>query len=228
MNHQQHQIKIINQIEEQIKLSSLQSSTVSPVTDFENDPRICLTSVHFPSSFLKSYILKSIIKPLKKIFPEHFYYSNTSLHMTIKNVRIIYDPPNFTPENIKTVRKIFSKTIPHHKKFKVCFYRLLLFPNNLALMGTTEPELDNIVLDLDKCLTENRFPDDKKYINSRYFFSNMTLARFNSDVSQKFMKTVQELSKNITIDPYVVDSVSLITANAVLSKLQILDTWKLM
>lgn len=227
MNHQQHQIDIINQIEKQIMTSSLQSSTVSPVTDFERDTRICLTSAHFPSHELMTYIIESIIKPLKEISPEHFYYSNTSLHMTIKNVRVIHDPPNFTPENVKTVREIFSKTIPHHKKFKVCFYRLLLFPNNLALMGTTEPELDNIVLDLDKCLTENRFPDDKKYINSRYFFSNMTLARFNSDVSQKFMKTVQELSKNITIDPYVVDSVSLITANAVLSKLQIIEAWKL-
>ena len=55
----------------------------------------------------------------------------------------------------------------------------------------------------------------------------MTLARFNSDVNQKFVKTVQELSKNIKIDPYIVDSVSLITANAVLSKLRIIETWKL-
>lgn len=227
MNHQQHQIKIIEQIEKQIKANSLRSSTVSPVMSFESDSRICLTSVHFPALELTSYISESIIKPLRAISPEHFYYSDKSFHITVKNIRVIHDPPGFTPENIQTVREVFSKTIPLHKKFKVNFYRLLLFPNNLILMGTTEPELDNIVLDLDKCLTENGVPDDKQYVNSKYFFSNITLARFNSGVSQKFVKTVQELSKNIMIDPYVVDSVSLITANAVLSKLQIIDTWKL-
>lgn len=228
MNHQQHQIDIINQIEKQIITNSLQSSTVSPVTDFECDTRICLTSAHFPSHELISNIIESIIKPLKEISSEHFYYSNTSLHITIKNVRVIHDSPSFTPGNIKTVREIFSKIIPNHKKFKAYFYRLLLFPNNLALMATTEPELDNIVLDLDKCLTENGVPDDKQYVNSRYFFCNMTLARFNSNVSRTFEQTVHELSDNIRINPYIVDSVSLITANAVLSKLQIIDTWKLM
>ena len=174
-----------------------------------------------------TYIIESIIKPLKEISPEHFYYSDKSFHITIKNIGVIHDPPNFTPKNIKNVQKIFSETIPHHKKFKVFFYRLLLFSNNLALMGTTEPELDNIILDLDERLTENKVPDDKKYINSRYFFCNITLARFNSDVSQRFVKTIQELSKNVTIDPYIVDSVNLITANAVLSKLRIIETWKL-
>lgn len=227
MNHQQHQLKIIDQIEKQISTNSLQSSTVSPVTDFKRDTRICLTSVHFPSNEFMSYISESIIKPLRAISPEHFYYSDKSFHITVKNIRVIHDPPSFTPENIQTVREVFSKTIPLHKKFKVNFYRLLLFPNNLALMGTTEPELDNIVLDLNKCLTENGVPDDKQYVNSKYFFSNITLARFNSDVSQKFVNAVEELSKNITIDPYVIDSVSLITANAVLSKLQIIETWKL-
>lgn len=227
MNHQQHQLKIIDQIEKQIKANSLQSSTVSPVMDFRRDSRICLTSVHFPSNELMSYISESLIKPLKEISPEHFYYSDRSLHITIKNIRVIHDPPNFTPENIKTVQGVFSKTVPHHNKFRVYFYRLLLFPNNLALMGTTEPELDHIVLNLDKCLIENGVPDDKQYVNSQYFFCNMTLARFNSDVSQKFVKAVQELSKNIMIDSYMVDSVSLITANAVLSKLQIIDTWKM-
>lgn len=227
MNHQQHQIEIINQIEEQIKTNSLQSSTVSPVMDFEHDPRICLTSVHFPSNDLKSYILKSIIKPLQEISPEHYYYSNTSLHMTIKNVRVISNPSHFTHEDVGIVKKIFSTTIPRHKKFSVYFYRLLLFPNNLALIGTTEPELDNIILDLDKRLNESGVPDDKKYVNSNYFFCNITLARFNSPLSSLFIKRVEELSKRIKINTYVVDTVSLITANAVLSKLKIIDAWKL-
>lgn len=227
MNHQQHQVQIINRIEEQIKIDSLQSSTVSPVMDFERDPRICLTSAHFPSHELISNVVESIIKPLKKISPEHFYYSDTSLHITIKNVRLIHDPPNFTPENVKVVKKVFSEVIPLHRRFTVYFYRLLLFPHNLALIGTTEPELDKIVMNLNKHLKERGVPDDKQYVNSQYFFSNMTLVRFNTEVSPTYKKVVQELSKKININPYIVDSISLITANAVLSKLKIIDSWKI-
>src|SRR3990167_5424128 len=224
MNHQQHQIKIIDQIEEQIKSNSLRSSTVSPVTDFENDPRICLTSVHFPSPDLKSYILESIINPLKEIAPEYHYYSDSSLHMTIKNIRVINNPPHFTHENKEVAREVFSKVIPRHKKFPVYFYRLLLFPNNLALMGTTDPELDNIIIDLDKELKKAGVPDDKIYISSQRFFSNTTLARFNSAPTREFLKRVEELSKSLSFEPYVVNSVTLLTCNAVFFDRNIVKT----
>lgn len=146
--------------------------------------------------------------------------------MTIKNIRVINDPLHFTTDVISKAEKVFSKIIPIHQRLKVYFYRLLLFPNNLALIGTTDPELDEIVLDLDRKLNEEGIPDDKQYSNSQYFFSNMTLARF-SKPSDEFRRRVGELSESILIEPYTVDSVTLLTCNAALKKRKIINTWDL-
>src|SRR5258708_36767392 len=191
--HKQKQIEVINSLEQQIKSNSMGFSTVAPVNDYENDTRICLTSVHLPHQQLITQVQDFLIKPLQQISPGYFFYPSDSLHMTIKNIRVINDPPHFTQEDIKKAKQVFTTVIPSHKKFHVYFYRLLLFPNNLALIGTTDPELDNIVQDLDNKLKEVGIPDDKKYMNAQYFFSNMTLARFNAPPSEEFLQKVKSL-----------------------------------
>ncbi len=225
-NHRQKQIEVIDQIESQVKNNNLKFETAVPVEDYNNDPRICLTSVHIPSDSLKQKVQEKIIKSLRIVSPSIYFYSPDSIHMTIKNVRVINNPPNFTQADIKKAKQVFSEVIPNYNKFKVYFYRLLLFPNNLALIGTTDPEFDNIVLDLDKRLKKIGLPDDKQYNNSQYFFSNMTLARFSTS-SQAFVKKVGQLSGEIIFDPYTVDSVSLVTCNIVFKNPQIIGEWKL-
>lgn len=225
--YQKKQIDVINTIENQVKNNLLSSSTVEPVEDFENDPRLCLTGIHLPDQKLIDTVYKTIIKPLRAISPNHYYYEKDSLHMTIKNVRIINNPPTFTEDYIQKTKKVFEEVVPKHKKYQVYFYRLLLFPSNLALIGTTDPELDLIILDLDQKLKDAGIPDDKQYSNSHYFFCNMTLARFNSSVTQEFIKKVEELSQNINIEPYTIDSVTLLVSNAVLKKRRIIGTWNL-
>lgn len=226
-DHQLQQQQVINKIEEQIKANSLNFSTVSPAEDYESDPRICLTSVHLPHEELKQKVQQLIISPLQEIESDFYYYTLDSLHMTVKNIRVINNPPHFTEEDVEKARKAFSKVVPEHKQFNVYFYRLLLFPNNLALIGTTDPELDNIILDLDATLNIAGIPDDKIYENSKYFFSNMTLARFNTPPSEEFKQKVQELSDSIDFQPYIVDSVTLLTCNAVFKNRQTEGTWKL-
>lgn len=226
LNHQQHQKEVIDTIERQIAENSLQFTTVSPVEDYTNDPRLCLTSVHFPKESLLTKISETIIKPLQNIQPTYYYYPKDYLHMTIKNIRVINDPPHFSQDDVTKAKTIFSQVIPQHKKFFVYFYRLLLFPNNLALIGTSDNELDKIILDLDTKLHQAGIPDDKHYANSRYFFSNMTLARF-SNPSEEFKKRVTQLSQILSITSYQVDSVSLVVGNAVFNSKKIIDTWSL-
>ncbi len=225
--HQEKQVEVINQLEQQIKSNSLGFSTISPVEDYKNDSRICLTSVHIPHEELVFKIQKSLIEPLQEVEPTHFYYSPDSLHMTIKNIRVINDPPHFTKEDIEKAKEVFASVIPSHTKFQIYFYRLLLFPNNLALIGTTDAELENIFQDLDSNLREVDVPDDKKYMNSQYFFSNMTLARFNTVPSAKFLQKVKDLSESLSFKPYTVDSVTLLTCTAVCMKRNIQGTWTL-
>jgi hypothetical protein len=147
--------------------------------------------------------------------------------MTIKNIRVINDPPTFRESDILRVKEIFSETIPKHKQFRVFFYRLILFPNSISLLGTTDPELDNIFLDLDQKLKNAKIPDDKKYANKKYFFSNMTLARFSNIPSEKLKKIINKISNSLSFKPYWVGSITLIVANASLTKCKKIDTWNL-
>lgn len=225
--HQQEQIKVIDEIEKQVNNEKLSFSLVDPTENYENDKRFCLTSVHLLKKELMDIIHGQLINPLKSISPEHYYYGAESLHMTIKNIRVINDPPRFDKNVINKAKNVFSKVIPNHKKFQVFFYRLLLFPYNLALIGTTEPELDRIALDLDRRLKESDIPDDKLYINKQYFFSNITLARFTKLPSKELIRKVDKLSSEINIRSYVVDSVTLLTSNAVLKKRTIIGSWRL-
>ena len=226
--YQQNQKKVIAQIEKQITQDQLSFSTVVPTdVSFPDDPRLSITSVHLPRLDLINQIQTQLIKPLKSAFPEHYYYDDQSLHLTIKNVRIIHHPPLFGQQDIDLARQVFAQIVPQHFAFRVYYYRLLLFPYNLALIGTTDPELDQLVLDLDDSLKKAGIADDKKYINDRYFFSNVTLARFAKPVTLPFIKMVEQLSNKIKFTPYLVDSVTLLTCNAVLQKRQEIGTFML-
>ena len=226
-SHQLKQQEVIDRIANQVSNKNLNFSTVSPVDDFANDPRTCLTSIHLPHQGLLDQVQQDLIEPLRKIEPDFHYYPNDCLHMTIKNIRVINNPPHFNKKDVQKAETIFAETIPQHKKFNVYFYRLLLFPNNLALIGTTDEELDSIILDLDNKLTKADIPDDKVYTNSHHFFSNMTLARFDTSSSEAFKQKVVELSESLKFKPYQVDSVTLLTCNAVLKNKLIRGTWEL-
>lgn len=224
--HQDRQREIIDKIAEQVDSGSLEFSTVEPVDNFETDPRICLTSVHMPGENLIMK-MRELTEPLRELEPEHFYYPNNSLHITIKNVRVINDPPHFTEDEAKRAHEVFAEVIPRHKRFQVYFYRLILFPTSLAIVGTTDPELDNIILELDKKLRDAGVPDDKSYVNSKYFFCNMTLARFRSEPTQEYRHEVAKISESLSFEPYAIDSVSLVTANAAMLRRSELGSWGL-
>lgn len=225
--HQESQVKVIDEIEAQVKGKALKFSTVEPVDDYDKDPRMCMTSVHFPKSTLIGRIENDIVAPLKAVNPGHYYYKRKSLHMTIKNVRVIHDPPSFDDKDVRVAKQVFEKVVPKYKKFQVFFYRLLLLPDNLSLVGTTEPELDNIHLGLDRVLKRADLVDDKKYTNSRFFFCNMTLVRFTQPLTRAYKQMVEIISKSLEFEPYAVDSVSLIVTNASLAKCKKIGAWKL-
>ncbi len=226
-DHQKNQIRVINELEELIRQKSESVSAVSPTDDFENDHRITLTSIHKPHDSLKELIQKNIVQSLKSNFPELHFYPDKSLHLTIKNVRVISDPPNFNAEDIKLAEKVFSEVLPRHKSFDVYFYRLLLTQNSIALVGTTDPELDEIIFDLDQKLAEADLADDKKYANTKHFFSNITLARFSTQITPELRRSVDKISSVINFSPYTVDSVSLVSGNAFMNFLKTHGSWEL-
>jgi hypothetical protein len=226
-DHQKNQLKVIDDIEKSLLNNQDSFSVVEPVADFLNDNRMALTAVHFPKKDFLEKIREEVIEPLKQVSPNHFYYPDEFIHMTVKNVKTINDPPIFSEKDIEIAKQVFEEVIPKHKSFKVYYYRLFLFKHNFALMGTTDPGLDNIILELDKKLKEAGVPDDKVYLNSKYFFSNVTLARFNEPVSKEFKEKLVEISENMKPFSYEIDSTTLLTCNAVMNKRTDVKTWKL-
>lgn len=226
-HHQEKQVELINEIERQIQRNEMRFSTVPAVEDYDNDDRLCLTGIHLPKDDFIKKVQTDIIAPLKGIAPEHYYYEPPSLHLTIKSVRVINNPPHFTEEEIRKAEKVFAEVVPQHKRFSVYFYRFLLFPTNLALVGTTDPELDMIHQGLDQKLSAAGVPDDKIYTNKQYFFANMTLCRFRALPNNEFQEKIADLSRSLKIPSYVVDSVSLLICNAVLKKKRLIGSWKL-
>lgn len=103
----------------------------------------------------------------------------------------------------------------------------MLFPNSLALIDTTDKELDTIIFDLDSELKAARISDDTVYVNNKYFFSNMKLARFNTLPTKAFRNEVEKISNSLKFEPYQIDSVTLAICNAVFQNRSLKKTWKL-
>jgi hypothetical protein len=225
--YQLKQKGVIDKIEEKLKSNIIDFSTVSPAQDWETDNRICLTGAHILGGFIRKQITEKIIKPLWEISPDHHYYSADTLHATIKNIRVINDPPRFSNDDIQNAKEIFAKVVPAHKTFQAFFYHLIIFPGSLTLVGTTEEELSNLILDLEQNLKAKEITDDKVYSDPKTFFANVTLARFVKAPSEDFKQKVEELNKTISFDSYVVDSVTLLTCNAVFEKRNIIGVWEL-
>jgi len=226
--HQLQQKKVVDLIDSALNQGSVPFSTVEPVADFSSDPRLTLTSVHFPGADFIATIRDTFITPLQKIDQDHYYYQDDLLHATIKNVRTIANPPTFNEKDIQTVKEILEDVAPKYPPIEVFFYRLLLFPNNVSLIGTTSEHLDNIILELDERLAQVGVSDDKTYINNTHFFCNITLARFINPYTNDFKEKVAELSAELESNPisYSIDSVTLLTANAVMKKRKDHGSWQ--
>lgn len=225
--YQKNQISIISKIANQSQSGKVSFSTVSAVSDYKDDKRICLTTIHFIKKDFKEIITEKIINPFKKLFPNNFYYLPDSLHITIKNIRVVADPPNFSDLEINKVTKILEQVSLTHKRYRAYFFRFIIFSNNLSLIGTTDEESDKLVLDFDKKLNENGVADDKNYFYNKFFFVNISLLRFYEKPSALFKQKIVKLSEEIIFPPYLIDSLSLVKGNAVMSKKEILGHWRL-
>ena len=225
--YQKNQIKTINSLEDNLKSNKVDFSIVSAVDDYKNDPRMCLTCAHFPSNSFIESVDKQIIKPLKQTQSSHFYYKSSSFHITITGIQKVSDPKTYSKQDIEKTELLFDKIIPQHKAFNVFFYKLVLLPTNLSLFGTSDQERDNIFLDLNKGLKRIGLPNNNKYLNSKYFFCNMTICRFNEKPSKKFVEKVKERNEILAFDPYKIDSASLIEANASLGMRKNIKKWEL-
>ncbi|NJR75532.1 MAG: hypothetical protein HC773_21685 [Scytonema sp. CRU_2_7] len=168
-NYIKQQQNIIQQVKDSIHQGQHQLSILEMRTDYENDDAICLASLAFPPKDIAQIISKEIIAPLKSLDDKHFYYSSELLHLTIKNIRTVHNPPLFKNKDVVKVHELFTQITPKFQSFTFHFEGLILFPTSVSLVGYCDETLGKLVQALDLGLKEIGVPDNKKYISDTVF-----------------------------------------------------------
>jgi hypothetical protein len=188
-------------------------SVVPQKVDYRNDPAMCLTTVALLPRDLAQTIETQLILPLKALEPDHFYYDLEEMHLTVKGVQVIADPPTFTRADIEAVDRVMAERIPRHRPIAFQLEQVATFTTSLALTATSEADFGELVRDLDAGLKEVGVPDNKCYISDYIFFGSISFCRFRHAPSSHFLDSARDLK--LTINNFLVESVSLISCNAV-------------
>jgi 2'-5' RNA ligase len=212
MSYKKQQEKLIQSISQ-----NSFSSTIIPIKESYENNELCLTSLTFLAQDIAREIDNKIISRLKKISPEHYYPPPEDLHITLKNIRTVHDPPLFTDEDVKKTLSVYERVSQRNTSFSFELKKLAHFPTSISLIGFSDNTLHRLVDDLDCSLKNAGVPDNKKYLSNSIFFGNVTLCRFTSKPSNDFLKMLESL-KEISIGSFKVKNISLITCNAVCSK----------
>jgi 2'-5' RNA ligase len=196
--------------------------------DYESDRAVCLTSVVAIPIPVAQEIERQIIQPLRAIEPVHHYYAPEAMHLTIKNVQVVHDPPSFSEADIERVNRLFAEIIPRRRVFAFSLEQVVAFATSLSLIGYCGHELQELVQALDSGLKRIGIPDNKKYISDSVFFGNITLCRFVRPPSEQFLQAVRERQDAYRAELRVKE-IRLISCNAVCARdsLHVWHTYRL-
>jgi 2'-5' RNA ligase len=208
------QKSLVKDVEASLIKGVRKATAVEMQKDYANDDQICLTSVVFVPKNISQKISKDIVGLLEKNDPAQYYYSSDSMHLTVKNVRVIKKPPSFSEEDISKVDKLFSELFPQFPKFEFSIEDIILWPTSISVMAYCNDTLQELVNALDNGLKEIGMTDDKKYASDAVYFGNITICRFTQNPKEELLETVKKL-RNHKIGKMMVEKISLVTCNAV-------------
>jgi 2'-5' RNA ligase len=201
----------------QLRAGSGQNVRVSVVpirSNYRTDPAMCLTSVALLPDDIAQDIHRKIVQPLEEIEPEHHYYSPDSMHITVKNIRTIHNPPRFSEADVRKVDRLFGELIPQHASFSFWFEELVAFPTSVSLIAYSDVGLRNLVRALDAGLNRIGVPDNKEYVSDDVYFGNVTLCRYTRHPSREFSDALEQMTRMYE-GVLKVETIHLITCNSV-------------
>jgi hypothetical protein len=205
---------LMDQLEAGWKNGKSSATFVESVQDYAHDPLRCLTTVAFLPETIIPSVFSNVIHPLKSTDPEQYYFLPDALHMTIKNIRTVSDPPLFTPADVDRVRDAFARVAPMLPPIHAHLNRLLELPTSMGIRVTTDESLLTVIRLLDGALQEAGVPDNKTYVSSNLFFGNITCCRYTHPITEAFQQKIDQL-KNIELGSWVIDRISLVIGNSV-------------
>lgn len=212
--YQALQKRMVNRLRADSGQRNASASVVPTRADYQTDSAICLTSVVFVPDDIAQDIHRTIVEPLKEIEPDHHYYSSDSMHITIKNIRTVHDPPLFTETDIEKVHHLFAGLIPQHRSFFFSLEEVVAFAASVSLIGYCDDRLKGLVQALDAGLNEIGVPDNKQYVSDTVFFGNVTLCRYVRQPSKRFCEAVEYMA-HVYRSALKVEEIHLITCNSV-------------
>lgn len=227
-SYQEKQVKVFEILEEGFKKDQDFAHIVSPVSDYDSDKRICLTSISDCTTVVKTKINQELINPLKESDPRQHYFATDALHITIQNIKVVADPPSFTEEDIQKVQEVFREVVPKHPPITFYLKGLFELPASLAIRAFTDSSYADLVWDLRQGLEKAGVPDDKHYAPSKEVIANLTVCRFTTTPNPRFLQVVRNL-KEIDLGEFTIQTIKLITTNSVLTqaKTKIIEKYKL-
>jgi 2'-5' RNA ligase len=189
------------------------ATMVAMSSDFENDKRLCLTACCFIGPVLGASISEKLIKTLREIEPEHYYYPVDSMHVTLRNVQTIADPPTFGPREVKLAADALRECLRGENKFKIDLKELFVMPTSLSVCGFSSDALQRVADKMGLALFSAGVPDNKVYSSAGIVFGNVTFCRYAHEPSPAFLAAVEKL-RETRIGALNVSAIRLITTNA--------------
>jgi len=213
---QKRQLDLMRQMEKSLA-AGLEASTIVPVqSDYANNNQIALTCISNIPKSIATTIQTKLIRPLQAIEPDFYYYPETALHVTIQNIRVIHDPPRFSPSDVAKVQSILQTYIPNTPAPEFVYSGLLSMPTSVSVIALVSPAYDQFVKQLRTSLANAGVPDDKTYFTDEAVFANTTICRYTHKPSQQFTNALVKLNDTY-IGQFKPDNVSLVSMNAVAS-----------
>lgn len=215
--YQEKQNALFDDIEKRFQEGKAPSLIVEMREDFEEDPARALTNVAFVPELRAHPVYQALEQELQQVSPEQYFYPTSSLHTTIKNVRVVNDPPRFTTDDIERIRPVLRAVASRHAPFEINWNGLLELPTSLALRGLSSEACTRLVLDLHQSLEKAGVPDDKFYASMDLFASTITVCRYTHTPSIAFKEVIQTY-KHAFFGTHVFDQFSLVVCNSVLTQ----------
>jgi len=211
--------------QQQVAVSTLQAqfdqglatsaTIVAPVQEYTLDNRRFLGVLAFPPppAIEKIQLLQAALQAADS---RQFYIPGHGLHITIKNIRTIADPPKFSSQDVINASALLSTVVPNHSRIAMLGQGLLITPSSVSIPLFTTAGYGDLVTDLNHNLNKIGLPDDKAYSSQTVFFTNITIVRYTTKPNESFFQQLTA-GNTIGIAPFVVDSVSLVTSNLAFS-----------
>lgn len=205
------QARIISVLNDATRTGSFSASVVEPVSDYENDTRIFLSIIAFPPPGIAEEVV-AMQRALRAEDPRQFYPPAPALHVTVKSVRTISDPPSFSASEAGALADALTRSSSTIRGAHISLEGLLLTPSSAALAGYTDEAFPSLVRKLDRALEMVGLADDKRYVSNDVVFTNLTFVRYTCDPTPGF-RALLETYDGISLAPFPIRVLELISSN---------------